>query len=54
MYGVYSIEGSILYVTINGSTEEFILTSDTLSQAQQDIVGNADIEINIIYSLSNN
>lgn len=54
MYGIYSIEGNVLYVTINGSTEEFILTSDTISQTQQDIVGNADIEINIIYSLSNN
>ena len=54
MYGIYSIEGNVLYVTINGSTEEFILTSDTISQTQQNIVGNADIEINIIYSLSNN
>lgn len=52
--GVYSIEGSVLFITINGDTQQFILSADKLSQSQKDTVIDGNVEIKVIYSLDNN
>lgn len=52
--GVYSIEGSVLFITINGDTQQFILSADKFSQSHKDTVIDGNVEIKVIYSLDNN